>query len=175
MLRELRVRDLAVIENVTVPFEAGLNVLSGETGAGKSILIDAVLLLCGGRAQADVIRADGEAALVEGRVRGRDRAARPRQILSEAGLAADDGEIVIRRELVRSGRHRAFVNDSPVTVALLESAGRLTSSRCTASTSTSALASPARSSISSIASRVRTSRRAAWLVFTPSIGRRVRN
>jgi hypothetical protein len=65
MLRELRVRDLAVIENVIVPFEAGLNVLTGETGAGKSILIDAVLLLRGARAQVDVIRGDAESARVE--------------------------------------------------------------------------------------------------------------
>ena len=122
MLRELRVRDLAVIENVTVTFEAGLNVLSGETGAGKSILVDAVLLLCGGRAQADVIRAEAEAALIEGLFEVETESAAG-QILSEAGLATDDGQIVVRRELARSGRHRAFVNDSPVTVALLESVG----------------------------------------------------
>ena len=122
MLRELRVRNLAVIENVTVTFEAGLNVLSGETGAGKSILVDAVLLLCGGRAQADVIRAEAEAALIEGLFEVETESAAG-QILSEAGLATDDGQIVVRRELARSGRHRAFVNDSPVTVALLESVG----------------------------------------------------
>jgi len=122
MLRELRVRDLAVIENVTVPFAAGLNVLTGETGAGKSILIDAVLLLRGARAQADAIRSDAEIARVEG-VFAVDAGSPAGEVLEEAGLRPEDGEIVVRRELVRSGRHRAFVNDSPVTVALLERLG----------------------------------------------------
>src|SRR5262245_25543766 len=122
MLRELRIRDLAVIEKISVSFEAGLNVLTGETGAGKSILLDAVLLLRGARAQTDVIRNDSETARVEGvfAVRPGGPAA---QVLEEAGLAADEGEIVVRRELTRSGRHRAFVNDSPVTVGLLERLG----------------------------------------------------
>jgi DNA repair protein RecN (Recombination protein N) len=122
MLRELRVRDLAVIENVTVPFGPGLNVLTGETGAGKSILIDAVLLLLGARAQADSIRSAAEAARVEG-VFALGPHSPAAEILDEAGLSLEDGEIVVRRELVRSGRHRAFVNDSPVTVALLERLG----------------------------------------------------
>jgi DNA repair protein RecN (Recombination protein N) len=122
MLRELRVRNLAVIESATVPFEAGLNVLSGETGAGKSILVDAVLLLRGGRAQADVIRADADSALVEGLFEVEAGSAAG-EILAEAGLATEDGQVVVRRELARSGRHRAFVNDSPVTVALLERLG----------------------------------------------------
>ena len=65
MLRELRIKNLAVIENVTVPFDRGLNVLTGETGAGKSILVDAILLVCGARAQGDVIRTDADAAAVE--------------------------------------------------------------------------------------------------------------
>src|SRR2546428_10808708 len=65
MLRELRIRNFAVVENVTVPFAPGLNVLTGETGAGKSILVDAILLVRGGRAQTDAIRADAESATVE--------------------------------------------------------------------------------------------------------------
>jgi DNA repair protein RecN (Recombination protein N) len=122
MLRELRIRNFAVVENVTVAFTPGLNVLTGETGAGKSILIDALLLLCGARAQTDVIRADAEAATVEAlfEVPTSGGAA---AVLQEAGLSADDGEIVIRRELTRAGRHRAFVSDSAVTVALLERLG----------------------------------------------------
>ncbi len=122
MLRELRIRNFAVIETVMVSFGPGLNVLTGETGAGKSILIDAILLLRGGRAQTDVIRADAETATVEAVFdvvpRGAVAAA-----LDEAGLALEDGQLVVRRELSRSGRHRAFVNDSPVTLTLLERLG----------------------------------------------------
>ena len=65
MLRELRIRNFAVIESVTVALASGLNVLTGETGAGKSMLIDAILLVRGARAQADVIRTDAETATVE--------------------------------------------------------------------------------------------------------------
>src|SRR3989442_15675481 len=65
MLRELRIRNFAVVENVTVPFAPGFNVLTGETGAGKSILVDAILLVRGARAQTDVIRTDAESATVE--------------------------------------------------------------------------------------------------------------
>ena len=122
MLRELRIRNFAVVENVAVTFAAGLNVLTGETGAGKSILIDAILLVRGARAQTDVIRSDADAATVEAVFecpKGSGAAA----VLAEAGLDPDDGEIVIRRELARAGRHRAFVNDSPVTVGLLERLG----------------------------------------------------
>ncbi|HEV8640967.1 MAG TPA: DNA repair protein RecN [Methylomirabilota bacterium] len=122
MLRELRIRNFAVIETVTVPFASGLNVLTGETGAGKSILIDALLLIRGARAQSDVIRTDAETATVEAvfDVEGNCAVAAG---LEEAGLATEDDQLVIRRELARSGRHRAFVNDSPVTVGLLERLG----------------------------------------------------
>ena len=123
MLREVRIKNFAVVESVTAPFAPGLNVLTGETGAGKSILIDAILLLRGARAQADVIRADAETATVEA-VFALAGVAAARAVLDEAGLGGDDsGEVVVRRELARSGRHRAFVNDSPVTVALLERLG----------------------------------------------------
>lgn len=123
MLRELRIKNFAVIESVTVPFAPGLNVLTGETGAGKSMLIDALLLVRGARAQTDVIRADAETATVEA-VFGIDKHPGAAAVLEEAGLAADDGgDVVVRRELSRSGRHRAFLNDSPVTVGLLERLG----------------------------------------------------
>jgi DNA repair protein RecN (Recombination protein N) len=125
MLRELRIRDVAVIENVTVSFEPGLNVLTGETGAGKSILIDAILLVRGARAQGDAIRTGAESATVEAvfEVAGAPGVA---EVLDGAGLPSDEsGLVVVRRELARSGRHRAFVNDSPVTVGLLERLGDL--------------------------------------------------
>src|SRR5213592_966599 len=122
MLRELRIRNFAVIESVAAGFRPGLNVLTGETGAGKSMLIDAILLVLGARAQTDVIRGDTDTATIEAvfdvEPRGAVAAA-----LEEAGLALDDGLLVARRELSRSGRHRAFVNDAAVTVGLLERLG----------------------------------------------------
>src|SRR6266581_8863690 len=122
MLREIRIKNFAVIETVTVPFAPGLNVLTGETGAGKSIVIDAFLLVSGGRGQTDVIRSDAETATVEA-VFDLPRGGGARGVLEEAGIPADESALVIRRELARSGRHRAFVNDSPVTVGLLERLG----------------------------------------------------
>ena len=121
MLRELRIRNFAVVENVTVPFVPGVNVLTGETGAGKSILVDAILLVRGARAQTDVIRADAESATVEAVFAVPDGGVAA--ALDEAGLTVEEGEIVVRRELSRSGRHRAFVNDAAVTVGLLERLG----------------------------------------------------
>src|SRR4030095_8502111 len=122
MLREIRARTFAVIDAVTAVFGPGLNVLTGETGAGKSMLVDAILLIRGARAQTDVIRTDAETATVEAvfEVAPRGPAA---AVLEEDGLAPDQGHVVVRRELARSGRHRAFVNDSPVTVGLLERLG----------------------------------------------------
>jgi DNA repair protein RecN (Recombination protein N) len=122
MLRELRIKNFAVIETVTVPFQPGLNVLTGETGAGKSILVDAILLIRGARAQTEVIRADADSATVEAVFEGAGRRGVV-ATLEAAGLSLDDDRVVIRRELSRSGRHRAFVNDSPVTVGLLERLG----------------------------------------------------
>ncbi len=122
MLLEIRVRNFAVIDAVTVSFQSGLNVLTGETGAGKSMLLDAILLIRGARAQTDVIRTDTETATVEALFEVAPRGAAA-AVLEEAGLGLDQGQVVVRRELARSGRHRAFVNDSPVTVGLLERLG----------------------------------------------------
>jgi len=122
MLLEIRVRNFAVIDAVTVSFQSGLNVLTGETGAGKSMLLDAILLIRGARAQTDVIRTDTELATVEALFEAAPRGAAA-AVLEEAGLGLDQGQVVVRRELTRSGRHRAFVNDSPVTVGLLERLG----------------------------------------------------
>src|SRR5438445_10245536 len=118
MLRELRIRNFAVIESVTVEFGPGLNVLTGETGAGKSMLIDAILLVLGGRAQTDVIRSDADTATLEAvfdvEPRGAVVAA-----LDEAGVAPDHGLRASRRELCRPGRQLAFVNAAAVARRLL--------------------------------------------------------
>jgi DNA repair protein RecN (Recombination protein N) len=123
MLRELRVRNFAIIDSAEVPFEPGFNVLTGETGAGKSLLIDAILLVRGARAQVDVIRADAELATVEA-VFEIPAGGAVWAMLGEAGIGAgEDGQLVIRRDVARSGRHRAFVNDTAVTVAWLDRLG----------------------------------------------------
>jgi DNA repair protein RecN (Recombination protein N) len=124
MLRELSIRNLAVVEEAVVPFATGLNVLTGETGAGKSIVVDALLLLTGARAQLDWIRTGADTAMVSA-VFEIDPAGPVAALLDEAGHRPGEGELVIKRELARSGRHRAFVNDAPATVGLLERLGEL--------------------------------------------------
>ena len=124
MLRELSIRNLAVVEEAVVPFAPGLNVLTGETGAGKSIVVDALLLITGARAQLDWIRTGADTALVEA-VFEIDPAGPVAALLDDAGHHPGDGQLVIKRELARSGRHRAFVNDGAATVGLLERLGEL--------------------------------------------------
>jgi DNA repair protein RecN (Recombination protein N) len=124
MLRELSIRNLAVVEEAVVPFASGLNVLTGETGAGKSIVVDALLLITGARAQPDWIRTGADTALVEA-VFEIDPAGPVAALLDEAGHHPGEGQLVIKRELARSGRHRAFVNDGAATVGLLERLGEL--------------------------------------------------
>jgi DNA repair protein RecN (Recombination protein N) len=124
MLRELRIRNLAVIEEVVVPFAPGLNVLTGETGAGKSIVVDAILLVIGARAQPDLIRSGEECAVVEALFEV-PRSSPVASLLDESGHRLEDGQLAVKRELWRSGRHRVFVNDSAGTVGLLERLGDL--------------------------------------------------
>lgn len=106
MLRFLAIQNLAVIESVEIDFESGLNVLTGETGAGKSILVEAVGLLLGGRASPELIRTGEDSATV--------------QAIFDDGV----GELIIRREITSQGRSRAFVNDSLVTAGALRDLGR---------------------------------------------------
>src|SRR6266571_2774443 len=124
MLRELAIRNLAVLEEARVTFSPGLNVLTGETGAGKSIVIDALLLVRGSRAQPDLIRTGADTASVEA-VFDVPPTGPLATALEEAGHAALDGQLIVKRELARSGRHRVFVNDSAATVGLLEKLGDL--------------------------------------------------
>jgi len=102
VLTELRVRDLAVIADVTLPLQPGLNVLTGETGAGKSMLVDALALLLGERASADVVRPGAEKTVIE-------------------ALFGDD--LVLKREVTREGRSRVWINGSPATVGMLAQIG----------------------------------------------------
>lgn len=126
MLTELRVRDLAVIADVTLPFQPGLNVLTGETGAGKSMVVDALSLLLGERASADIVRPGAEKTIVEGAFEF--AAAVHRHLLSpfaELGVELEDGRLVLKREVLREGKSRAWVNGSPVTISVLSEIGGL--------------------------------------------------
>jgi len=125
VLVELRVRDLAVIADVTLPLRAGLNVLTGETGAGKSMVVDALALLLGERASGDVVRRGAEKAIIEGAFELGADLDRLRPSLVELGLDASDGAIVIKREIYPEGRSRAWVNGSATTVGVLAQLGAL--------------------------------------------------
>jgi DNA repair protein RecN (Recombination protein N) len=121
VLTSLRVRDLAVLEDVEVSFGEGLTVLTGETGAGKSLVVDALSLLSGDRGDATLVRAGAEKLVVEGAFDSDDEAVR--EALSEAGLldaenGAADG-VVIRREVASGGKGRLFVNGSPAVLKTL--------------------------------------------------------
>jgi len=122
MLTELRIKNFAIIESLTLPLARGFNVLSGETGAGKSIIVGALGLLLGERANADVIRTGAERATVEGVF---DVADRPeiRALLDERGIDVDESTVVLKRE-VATGRARAWINGTTVNASLLADVGR---------------------------------------------------
>ncbi len=117
VLLELHVRNLAVLAEASVTFGEGLNVLSGETGAGKSIVVDSLFLLAGARASADLIRSGAETLTVSGVFA--PAGGEWQRLLEEAGLPVDGPEALVRREIGRNGRNRVFVNDQPTTLRLL--------------------------------------------------------
>jgi len=120
VLRELRLENYAVIDNVVVEFAPGLNLLTGETGAGKSILIDALALLLGEKASTDVIRHHAERAVVAAVFEAEGKAGKALgQILEANGLDQGDGELILRREIAAAGKGRVFINNQPATVAVL--------------------------------------------------------
>ncbi|MBW2701500.1 MAG: DNA repair protein RecN [Deltaproteobacteria bacterium] len=115
MLSYLAIRDFAIIDRLEVEFERGFSVLTGETGAGKSILVNALHLLLGGRASPDMIRTDAETAEVQA-VFELGQKAPQRARLQALDMEAGD-ELCIRRVITRAGRNRIFVNDKPLTLA----------------------------------------------------------
>jgi len=120
VLIELRLENYAVIDNVVVEFASGLNLLTGETGAGKSILIDALALLLGEKASTDVIRAGADRAVVaavfEIEAGGEKKVAK---ILEANGIDLEDESIILRREIASGGKGRVFVNNQQATVSVL--------------------------------------------------------
>lgn len=121
MLAELRLENYAVIDNVVIEFAPGLNLLTGETGAGKSILIDALGLLLGEKASSEVIRTGAERAVVAAVFESDGAAARSvESILETNGLDAENGSLILRREIAPGGKGRVFINNQPATVAVLK-------------------------------------------------------
>lgn len=116
MLLELIVENYAVVEHLRVRFHAGFNVLSGETGSGKSIVVDALGLLLGERASADMLRTGAEKARISGIFEAPDDAG---VLLSGAGIDLEGEEIIIDREILAGGKSRAWIGSRPVTAALL--------------------------------------------------------
>ena len=121
MLVELRLENYAVIDHAAVEFAPGLNLLTGETGAGKSILIDALALLLGDKALSEVIRSGAERAVVAGVFECEGKAeSLIEQVLENNGLdGAEDGSLIVRREIAAGGKGRVFVNNQAATVAVL--------------------------------------------------------
>jgi len=115
VLVELSIENYAVIESLRVRFHRGLNLLSGETGSGKSIVVDALGALFGARASAEVIRAGADRA----RVSGIFEIASTPPPLAEAGIAIEENEVLIEREILANGKSRAFIANRPATAALL--------------------------------------------------------
>jgi len=117
MLVELRAENYAVIDHAIAVFGPGLNLLTGETGAGKSILVDALALLMGGKSSADVVRHGADRAVVSCVF---EATATADAILDENGIDSTGSEIILRREILVNGKGRVFVNNQPATVAVLK-------------------------------------------------------
>jgi DNA repair protein RecN (Recombination protein N) len=117
MLVELRAENYAVIDHAIAVFGPGLNLLTGETGAGKSILVDALALLMGGKASAEVVRHGADKAVVACVFEATPGA---EAILEENGIDAEGNDIILRREILSTGKGRVFVNNQPATVAVLK-------------------------------------------------------
>ncbi len=118
MLVELLVENFAVADRVRVRFGPGFNVLTGETGSGKSLIVDSLALLFGGRSSAETVRTGTERARIVG-IFEVPKSAALGQVLTEAGIETEDGELLIEREVLANGKSRSFVGSKPVTAGLL--------------------------------------------------------
>ncbi len=119
MLKELRIKNFVIIDDLKIQFGAGLNILTGETGAGKSILIDAMSGVLGDKMTTDLIRSGFERAILEGEF---DITPLPqvRQMLEESGIDCDDNTLVLRREIYANGRGRCFANSTQIPINRLQ-------------------------------------------------------
>ncbi len=123
MLKELHVRNYAVIDDLRIELQPGLNVLTGETGAGKSLIVGALSLLLGERASSELVRAGEDRALVEG-VFDCSRAPELVRMCEEQGIEVEGDWLILRREVLREGRNRAWVNGSAATAGLVRQLGQ---------------------------------------------------
>ncbi len=124
MLSLLKIKNIALIDELEIEFGSGLNLLTGETGSGKSIIVDSLGALTGERISSDLIKDDADKALIEGLF-----AIRPTPqmtaLFDESGIEFNESELIVRRELSRSGKNRVFINDQLVTAAFLKMIGGL--------------------------------------------------
>jgi len=123
MLRHLFIKNFALIDELTIDFKSGLNIITGETGAGKSILIGALGLVLGDRAKPEVVRKDATKAIIEAIIDCSNNKA-VHQILRENQIDVMD-DMIVRREISAKGQSRCFINDSPVTLSVLKQVGDL--------------------------------------------------
>ena len=119
MLLELTLRNFAIIDELTVSFGEGLNILTGETGAGKSIIVDAINLILGEKASTDLIKSDKEEALIEALFDISKKKELKDKLIS-LGLESKGDEVVIKRVIPRAGRSRVYINGSIATFNLLD-------------------------------------------------------
>ncbi|HXW69285.1 MAG TPA: AAA family ATPase, partial [Dissulfurispiraceae bacterium] len=118
MLKDLRIKNFTIIDDLSVGFGPGLNILTGETGAGKSIIVDALGLLLGGRASQDMIKTGRKEGYIEAFL---DNTNHP--LLGELSIESDEG-IILRRTISAQGKGRTYINDTPVSMQTLSSVGR---------------------------------------------------
>jgi DNA repair protein RecN (Recombination protein N) len=123
MIKELRIKNLALIDNVLVEFESGFSVFTGETGAGKSILIGAIGLLLGERASAEHIRSGSEEAEVSGVFELHPMQKQLSDLFADNAIASEGGTCIVRRVIARSGKNRVFINQVPVPLSVLKTVG----------------------------------------------------
>ncbi|MHB1459011.1 MAG: AAA family ATPase, partial [Armatimonadota bacterium] len=120
MIHHLYIKDFAVIDKLDISFGSGMNLLTGETGSGKSIIVDAIGIALGERADSDSVRGGCEKALVEVVLDASDSSESMR-IMEDAGFMPDDGQIIISREINKTGKSQCRINGRPATVSLLKS------------------------------------------------------
>ncbi|MGA6828533.1 DNA repair protein RecN [Nitrospira sp. NS4] len=123
MLTELRILNFAILEELSLRFEAGFTILTGETGAGKSLLIDAIALLVGGRASAEQIRHGQDEASLEAAFQIPDQHPLLSRLRDQGILSVDDSQLIVRRIISRSGRNRVYLNGSMCSLHALEELG----------------------------------------------------